>query len=105
MRRHDTLIEIDIIPKIRDLCAENERLRAAIHQLETDSVRATKFYPSPLNVEAVASLHGVSKQTVLKYVALGLIPRHPDSTDHKVLIRASIALLLDFSTLRKESQR
>ena len=36
---------------------------------------------------------------------MGLIPKHPDSTDGKILIRASDAMVLDFDELQKQSKR
>ena len=67
--------------------------------------KAERFYSKSLTADVVAKLHSVTKPTVLKYVKMGLIPKHPDSTDGKTLIRASDAMVLDFDELQKQSKR
>ena len=64
--------------------------------------KAERFYSKSLTVDVVAKLHSVTKPTVLKYVKMGLIPKHPDSTDGEILIRASDAMILDFDELQKK---
>ena len=68
--------------------------------LGNSAYNADKFYAVALPVEIVAKLHSVSPYLVRRYVKMGLIPTHPGSTDAKILVRASDALLLDFCKLR-----
>lgn len=76
-------------------------LERRCNELEKSQYNADKFYAVPLPVETVAKLHSVSCYLVRKYVKLGLIPTHPGSTDAKILIRGSDALLLDFNKMRE----
>ena len=80
---------------------ENQKLRERIEYLQGHCIVADKFYNSALGVEVVAAMHGVNPATVRKYVKTGAIPKHPNSTDGKILIRGSVALLLDFDELRR----
>ena len=66
---------------------------------------ANKFYGLKMPVEMVALLHDVNKVTVRKYVKLGLIETHPESSDAKIIIRASVALTLDFTKLKRDGRR
>lgn len=72
-------------------------------ELESKAVSADKFYNWAVPIEQVASMHGVSPYLVRKYVQLGMIDTHPNSTGAKFLIRGSVALLLNFEELRKEA--
>ena len=76
------------------------RLERRCKELEESRFNADKFYAVALPVETVAKLHDVSCYLVRKYVKMGLIPKHPSSTDARILIRASVALLLDFDGMR-----
>lgn len=69
--------------------------------MRNKSVNVDKFYPILLDPPMVARLQAVSVQTVRAYIKDGAIPKHPDSTDSRTYIRASVALKLDFSELRK----
>lgn len=83
---------------------ENYRtLERRCAELERSQFNADKFYAVSLPVCIVAKLHGVSEYLVRKYVRLGLIPAHPASTDAKILVRGSDALLLDFNDLRSRA--
>lgn len=75
-------------------------------QGSTESIKrkAEKFYCKSLTTDIVAKMHDVSKATVIKYVKLGLIPIHPNSTDGKILIRASDGITLDFDDLKYKSK-
>ena len=54
-----------------------------------------------MTTEEVAKFHGVSTVRVRDYAHRGLIPQHPNSTDGKMLFRASEVLKLNFDELRK----
>jgi len=68
------------------------------------SVPAEKFYNSALTVDMVARLHGVSPYVVRKYIKKGLIDTHQDSSESKLLVRGSVALMLDFAKLKQQSK-
>lgn len=72
---------------------ENERLRATMVDTE-------RFHNVPMSLEVAGQLHGVSAKVVRRLVDLGLIARHPQSTDSKILIRASEAIRMDIDQLR-----
>ena len=80
------------------------RMERRCSELEASQYNAEKFYPVPLGVDVVAKLHGVSAYLVRRYVKLGLIPTHPGSSDAKIVIRGSTALLLDFDKLREQAK-
>lgn len=80
------------------------RMERRCRELEASQYNAEKFYAVPLSVEVVAKLHGVSAYLVRRYVKLGLIPTHPGSTDAKIVIRGSTALLLDFEKMREQAR-
>ena len=80
------------------------RMERRVKELEASQYNADKFYPVPLGADVVAKLHGVSAYLVRKYVKMGLIPTHPGSTDAKIQIRGSIALLLDFDKMREQAK-
>ncbi len=80
---------------------ENRKLRDRLTYLEAHCIIADKFYNTALSVKTVADMHAVCPATVRNYVTMGAIPKHPDSTDSKILIRGSVALQLDFDELRR----
>ena len=83
------------------LTCRNKLLETENMELRKSSCDSSKFYNCALNTCMVASLHSVSAELVRKYVKLGFIPVHPLSTDAKILIRASDALMLDFVELKR----
>ena len=80
------------------------RLERRCKELETSQYNAEKLYAVPLGVDVVAKLHSVSPYLVRKYVDMGLIPTHPSTTDAKIVIRGSDALLLDFNKMRDQAK-
>lgn len=91
-----------IVREVVELVHENQILRAENERLKQSSVNADRFYSAMLSTEEVGRLHGVNKATVLNYVKRGLIEKAPDSTDGKVWIRASVALMLDFGKMKEK---
>lgn len=89
------------IQAVIDLANENDSLRRENDSIKRSYVNADRFYNVPMTVSMVAELHSVSPDLVRKYVKKRLIETHPKSTDAKILIRASDALMLDFKELRK----
>lgn len=92
---------IDIFKHVNDLEAKCGALAAELYAKAQHSIDATKFYAVSMTTEDVAKFHGVSTARVRDYASRGLIEIHPNSTDAKLLFRASTALTLDFSELRK----
>ncbi len=88
---------------VRELEFENEKLKEELSETKEGTIRADKFYGTAITVDACAAMHGVCRTTVFNYIAKGFIPRHPNSTDHKILIRTSDALLFDFKQARKHN--
>lgn len=98
-----------LVSSVSRLSSENRTLtdRCSMLETETEDMRAhscdcRRFYNCALNTGVVAELHSVSQALVRKYVKLGLIPTHPSSSDGKIMIRASDALTLDFSELKRQ---
>lgn len=73
---------------------ENERLR-------TNCVDTERFYSVPMTLEVAGQLHGVSAKVLRRLVDLGLIAKHPMSSDSKILIRASEAIRMNIDELKK----
>lgn len=86
-----------LVDRLNHLEQENKELRAS-------QVNANRFYAVAFGVEAVSKMHDVSPYLVREYVKLGLIPQHPRSTQARILIRMSDALLLDFNQLREQAK-
>ena len=91
-----------IFSHVSRLEAKCEQLMAILQDKETSCVDASRFYAVALTTEEVARLHGVSTARVRDYASRGLTELHPNSTDAKLLFRASTVLTLDFSKLKKE---
>lgn len=92
---------VAIIGEIQQMAFENERLKDELEKMKGNHCDAQKFYGVAVGVEFAATLHNVHADTVRKYANLGLISKHPDSTDGKMLFRASDIILLDFTELRR----
>lgn len=93
-----------VLSEVAALVNECQSLRAENERLKRSSVNADRFYNVALSTTDVARLHSVSDYLVRKYIELGLIEKHPLSTDKKLFIRASVALTLDFTELKKKSK-
>lgn len=83
-----------LVGKTRMLERENEELRS-------HSCDCRRFYNCAFNTTTVAELHSVSPHLVRCYVKRGLIPTHPMSSDSRILVRASDALMLDFREMKR----
>ena len=80
------------------------RLERRCAELESSQYDANKFYAVAFGITEVSKMHDVSPYLVREYVKLGLIPQHPRSSQAKILIRMSDALLLDFNQLREKAK-
>lgn len=98
------LSAMELIGSIQDLDYDNKRLAEKVEYLESHCVNVDKFYAKTMSVDLVAYMHDVHPNTVRKYVNCGLIEKHPSSSNGKIFIRASEALTLDFSELRRKSK-
>ena len=95
---------VSVVQEVVALVHENQVLREENERLKRSSFNADKFYNVILSTKDVARLHAVSDYLVRKYIGRGLIATHPLSTDDKILIRASDALVLDFKNLKEKSK-
>lgn len=85
------------VDRLNFLERENKELRESRYD-------ANRFYAVAFGVETVSKMHDVSPYLIREYVKLGLIPQHPRSSQAKILIRMSDALLLDFNQLRERAK-
>lgn len=95
----------NIAAYVRELEFTNSELSEIVKRLQEEAIDPQKFYGTAISVDACARIHGVCAQTVRQYIHAGYIPKHPDSTDHKLLIRTSDALILDFRKLKMQNKR
>lgn len=95
----------EIVGSISQIVEENHRLVQEMEIMKHRCIDTEKFYAVAVGVEIVAKMHNVSTQTVRKYIEMGLIERHPNSMDAKLVIRMSDALRLDFGELKRQAAR
>lgn len=95
---------VEILGSIQEMAFENEKVNEEIERLKKYCVNADKFHAKTMSVELVAYLHDVHPNTVRKYVNCGLIEKHPTSSQTRIKIRASDALMLDFATMKKKAK-
>lgn len=93
-----------VLSEVAALVNECQMLRVENERLKHSLVNADRFYNVALSTADVARLHSVSEYLVRKYIGLGLIDRHPMSTDKKLFVRASEALVLDFKELKTKAK-
>lgn len=87
----------ELVNHVTLLQQENERLRFT--RVDTE-----RFHNVPMTLEVAGQLHGVSAKVVRRFVDLGLLPKHPQSSDSKILIRASDAIRMDIDQLREAAK-
>lgn len=95
---------LEIHNAIDRLVLENQELKMKIESYSQNSVDALKFYNTEFTTDMIARLHGVSTGLVRKYIEIGLIDQHPNSSDRKLLVRGSDALILDFKSLKMKAK-
>lgn len=105
METTTTINSSNIAAYVRELEFENSELSETVRRLREKSIDPQKFYGTAISVDACARIHGVCTQTVRQYIHAGYIPKHPDSTDHKLLIRTSDVLTLDFRKMKMQNRR
>lgn len=97
-------MDSDLVGAVAGLIAENKRLKMEIERYKDTYMDSQKFYNVQMSVAEVANLHGVCKAIVRKYISLGLIETHPQSSAKKMTVRGSDALMLDFKELKKQAK-
>lgn len=80
-------------------------LKEKLASKESQSIDISRFEMVSMTTEEVARFHGVSTVRVRDYAHRGLIPQHPNSTDGKMLFRASEILKLNFDKLRSAKKQ
>ncbi len=90
----------DILFGVSQIVTEINDLKKKLEKEKLRLFNSHRFYNVALTTKEVAKLHSVSPKLVAKYIKIGVIDAHPNSTDHKMLVRASDALLLDFKMLK-----
>ena len=91
---------MSVIDEVASLVARNRELEDEVRRLRSGNVDAERFYNVAMTTNMVAALHSVSPALVRKYIHLGMIETHPNSTDAKMLVRGSDALRLDFRKMK-----
>lgn len=98
--------EPDIILSDMVVLVNNYRmLERRCEELEHCVVNAAMFYNWAVDVDTIASMHGVSKYIVRKYIEMGLIETHPNNSKSRFLVRGSTALTLNFKELREKAKK
>ena len=94
----------DLLRGMAEVINSNELLKQENERLRTNCVDTERFYSVPMTLEVAGQLHGVSAKVLRRLVDLGLISKHPQSSDSKILIRASDAIRMDIDKLRNEAK-
>ena len=94
----------DLLRGMAEVINSNELLKQENERLRTYCVDAEKFYSVPMTLEVAGQLHGVSAKVLRRLVDLGLIAKHPKSSDSKILIRASEAIRMDIDVLKEQAK-
>ena len=90
----------DVLRAVAELVNRKTLLEQENEMLKSTRVDTERFHSIPMTLEVAGQLHGVSAKVVRRLVDLGLIAKHPQSTDSKILIRASEAIRMDIDQLR-----
>ena len=91
-----------------DIYTHVSNLEARCRELEAwrrRSVDVTRFEEVGLTSAEVARFLGMRVSTVRNYARYGLIEKHPDSTDGKLLFKANVVLMLTYEDLKKAKRR
>lgn len=94
----------DLLRGMAEVINSNELLKQENERLRTNCVDTERFYSVPMTLEVAGQLHGVSAKVLRRLVELGLIAKHPKSSDSKILIRASEAIRMDIDSLREKAK-
>ena len=94
----------DVVRIVAEVVERNALLEQENAMLKANCVDTRRFHNVPLSLEVAGQLHGVSAKVVRRLVDLGLLPKHPQSSDGKILVRASDAISMDIDRLREEAK-
>lgn len=95
---------MQIIGVIQDMDYSNKKLEEENEYLRAHGVNIDKFYAKTMTVEMVA-ICTMFTRIRLEVYQLRPHSKHPNSTNGKILIRASDGLTLDFDELRRKSKK
>ena len=91
----------DAVRIVAELVERNALLEQDNARLMANCVDTERFHNVPMTLDVAGQLHGVSAKVLRRLVELGLIAKHPQSSDSKILIRASEAIRMDVEVLRE----
>ena len=94
----------DLLRGMAEVINSNELLKQENERLRTNCVDTERFYSVPMTLEVAGQLHGVSAKVLRRLVDLGLITKHPQSSNSKILIRASEAIRMDIDNLKEKAK-
>lgn len=94
----------DAVRIVAEIVNRNELLEQENARLRTNCVDTERFHNVAMPIEMAGQLHGVSAKVIRRLVELGLIAKHPQSSDSKILIRASEAIRMDIDNLREKAK-
>lgn len=94
----------DVVRCVAEVVNRNALLEQENARLRANCVDTERFYNVAMPIEMAGQLHGVSAKVIRRLVELGLIAKHPQSSDAKILIRASEAIRMDIDSLREKAK-
>lgn len=94
----------DVVRSVAEVVNRNTLLEQENARLRTNCVDTERFHNVAMPIEMAGQLHGVSAKVIRRLVELGLIAKHPKSSDSKILIRASEAIRMDIDELRERAK-
>lgn len=94
----------DVVRSVAEVVNRNALLQQENERLRATHVDTERFHNVPMSLEVAGQLHGVSSKVLRRLVELGLIAKHPQSSDSKILIRASEAIRMDIDSLREKAK-
>lgn len=94
----------DAVRIVAEVVNRNSLLEQENEMIKANYIDTERFHNVPLSLEVAGQLHGVSSKVLRRLVELGLIAKHPQSSDSKILVRASDALKMDVDSLRTKAK-
>lgn len=94
----------DVVRVVAEVVERNALLEQENQKMRENLVDSERFHNVPMSLEVAGQLHGVSAKVIRRLVDLGLIAKHPQSCDSKILIRASTAIKMDIDGLREQAK-
>ena len=94
----------DVLRAVAELVNRKTLLEQENEMLKSTRVDTERFHSIPMTLEVAGQLHGVSSKVIRRLVELGLIVKHPQSSDRKILIRASEAIRMNIDELKVKAK-